>query len=362
MVPVLPVPEMARRRPVAETALAVLLAVAARVGVDIAAAQLSGDLAQQLVHIIAQLTQLGGGGDTAGKIAAPVHPQRQVAGLCHGLVLHGLEDLRLVQQQSGALQRLFPLLFQIFGRHVPVQAQNLVPGREIQHPGGFNIPAEVLLPLFLQGKEVQQHLNVQAHADIGQVKFLFAGFVIHHPDVQLVILDPAVHPVHLAPYPQLAAGLGDGHRRQRPVLPTEGQFKGHGNEVGVPQFLRHLVNDGIGRGPQPLEKIPEPGTPVLEVVQFPGYVLVDILPHQLVQPVVVHGGKAPLGQHIPGHTFQQVMEEGADLGRVKGRRFPGLGPKTVFHEIGKVAGPQPFQPGGGHGDAFSINRLHGLRR
>ena len=214
----------------------------------------------------------------------------------------------------------------------------------------------------MQGKEVQQHLDVQAHADIGQVKFLFAGLVVHHPDVQLVVLDPAVHPVHLAPYPQLAAGLGDGHGRQRPVLPAEGQLKGHGNKVGVPQLLRHLVDDGVGGGPQPPEKIPEPGVPVLEVVQLPGHILVDILPHQLVQPVVVHGGKAPLGQHVPGHIFQQVMEKGADLWRVEGRRFPGLGPKAVLHEIGEVAGPQPFQPGGGHGDAFPINRLHSRRR
>ena len=130
----------------------------------------------------------------------------------------------------------------------------------------------------------------------------------------------------------------------------------------MPQFLRHLVNDGIGRGPQPPEKIPEPGTPVLEVVQFPGHVLVDILPYKAMQPVIVHSGKAPLRQHVPRHVFQQIVQERTDLRRVKGRRFPRLRPQAVFHEIGKVAGPQPFQPRGGHGDAFSINRLHGLRR
>ena len=207
----------------------------------------------------------------------------------------------------------------------------------------------------MQGKEVQQHLNIQSHADVGQIEFLLAGFVVHHPEVQLIVLDPAVHPVHLAAYPQFPVRPGNGDSGQRSVLPSEPQFEGHGDKIRVAQFLRHLVNDSVGVGPQTVEQIPEPGGTVLEIVQLLFRVLVDILSGQAVKFFVIHRGKAALPQYVPGDVFQQIVEKRADLGRVEGGRFPGLGPQTVLHEVGEVAGAHPFQPGGGHGNPLSVN-------
>ena len=214
----------------------------------------------------------------------------------------------------------------------------------------------------MQSKEVQQHLDIQSHADVGQIKLLFAGLVVHYPQEKLVVPDPAVHAVHLAAHPQLAVRLRDGNRRQSSVLPAEGQLKSHGNEVGVPQFLRHLINDRIGRVPQPPEQVLEPGVPILEIVQLLRRILVDILPYKAMQPVIVHSGKAPLRQHVPRHVFQQIVQERTDLRRVKGRRFPRLRPQAVFHEIGKMAGADPFHPGRGHGDPPAVNSPDGGRR
>ena len=182
----------------------------------------------------------------------------------------------------------------------PLRRQNLVPGGEIQHACRLDLLAEKFRPLLLQGKEVQQHLDIQSHADVGQIKFLLAGFVVHHPQVQLVVLDPAVHPVHLAAYPQLPVRTGNGDGRQSSVLPSEAQLEGHGDEIRVPQFLRHLVNDRVGVGPQPPEQVPEPGGTVLEIVQLLFRILVDILPAQAVKLFVVHRGKAALPQSRPG--------------------------------------------------------------
>ena len=130
----------------------------------------------------------------------------------------------------------------------------------------------------------------------------------------------------------------------------------------MPQFLRHLINDRIGRVPQPPEQVLEPGVPILEIVQLLRRILVDILPYKAMQPVIVHSGKAPLRQHVPRHVFQQIVQERTDLRRVKGRRFPRLRPQAVVHEIGKMAGADPFQPGSGHGDPLAVNSPDGGRR
>ena len=276
-------------------------------------------------------------------------------GLRQSLMLHGLQHRRVLQEKSGAFQRLFPLLLQSLRGDAPLRRQNLVPGGEIQHACRLDLFSEKFRPFLLQGKEVQQHLNIQSHADVGQIEFLLAGFVVHHPEVQLIVLDPAVHPIHLAAYPQFTVRTGNGDGGQCSVLPSEPQFEGHGDKIRVAQFLRHLVNDSVGVGPQTVEQIPEPGGTVLEIVQLLFRVLVDILSGQAVKFFVIHCGKAALSQHIPGDIFQQIVEKRADLGRVEGGRFPGLGPQAVLHEVGEVAGAHPFQPGGGHGNPLSVN-------
>ena len=124
------------------------------------------------------------------------------------------------------------------------------------------------------------------------------------------------------------------------------------------QLPGHLVDDGIGRPAQPGEKVAEPGVAVPEVVQLPLHILLDVPAHQGVERLVLHRGKASLLQHIPGNMLQKVVQEGADLGRVKGRRFPGPGPQAVLHEIGKVAAAQPLQPGGRHGDLLPVQSPH----
>ena len=270
-------------------------------------------------------------------------------------MLHGPEDLRLRQQQSGTAQQLLPFALQLFRRNVPLHRQNLIPGRQIQHARRFDLPAEVSSALLLQGEEIQQHLDIQTHFHRRQVKGLFAGLVVHHPEVELVVLDPAVHPVHLAADAQLRVGLGDDYCRQLAPV-AEGQFEFQRHEIRVPQLLRHLVDDRVGGVPQAGKEIPEPGIPPLQAVELLGLVFADVLPRQGVERLLVHLSKAAHGQHVPGDIFQQEVEEGADLGRVKGSRGPGLRPQAVLHEVGKMAGPHPLQPGRGHGDAVSVQR------
>lgn len=103
--------------------------------------------------------------------------------------------------------------------------------------------------------------------------------------------------------------------------PTPVRRPGGQNPSGA--FLRHLVNDSVGVGPQTVEQIPEPGGTVLEIVQLLFRVLVDILSGQAVKFFVIHRSKAALPQYVSGDVFQQIVEKRAYLGCVEGGRFPG---------------------------------------
>ena len=218
--------------------------------------------------------------------------------------------------------------------------------------------AKVLFSLLLQGKEVEKHLNVQSHLHRRQVEGLFAGLVIHHPEVQLAILYPAVHPVHLATQPQLGVRLGHHHGGQGTIV-AEGQFKFQRDKIRMPQLLCHLVYDGVSGVPQTGKQVLEPGVSPLKIVQLLLHIQVDVFPHQLVQLFVIHCREAAHAQHIPGDVFQQKVEKGADLRRVKSRRGPGPRLQTVLHEVRKMAGAHPLQPGGGHGHPVAVQRPDG---
>ena len=107
---------------------------------------------------------------------------------------------------------------------------------EVREPGGeiLNARADGLAPqqlptALLQGEEVQKHLQSHAVVHIAVVKILFAGLVVHNPDIALPACVPGVHPVHEAPEPGLHLLTGDGHGGQVAVG-AEVQLEGHGLE------------------------------------------------------------------------------------------------------------------------------------
>ena len=154
-------------------------------------------------------------------------------------MLHGGQDLRFAQQHTGTPQLAPQHILDLVRRKRPVSLQDDIPRRHIQHARRLHRPAEGAAPLPLQGEQVQQHLDAQSVPHIRQVECLFAGLIVHHPQIELAVLDPAVHPVHLAADGQALIPLGDGHGRQLPVLSAEAQLKGHGLEIRH----RHLIGD-----------------------------------------------------------------------------------------------------------------------
>ena len=166
---------------------------------------------QQFIDILPQPPQLRRRGDAAGQFPLPVNPQGQIAGFRQRVVLHSPQHIRLRQQQTGALQFLLPHGRQRIRQNVPLRCQNVVAGRQIQHTCRFDFFSEILLARFLQREQVQQHLNIQSHPHRRQIKGLAAGLIVHHPQIQLIILDPAVHTVHLAAHSKFRVRLPDHH-------------------------------------------------------------------------------------------------------------------------------------------------------
>ena len=148
-------------------------------------------------------------------------------GCFQSAVLHSPQHLRVRQHHAAAAQLLLQGSLELFRLDAPVLFQDHLPGRVIQYPRRHNGIAEIAAALLLQSEQVQEHLNAQAVPQVRQVKGFFPGFVVHHPQIQLSVVEPAVHPVHLAADGQGLISLGDGNGGQLPVPAAEAQLEGH---------------------------------------------------------------------------------------------------------------------------------------
>ena len=169
--------------------------------------------------------------------------------------------------------------------HVPPPPDDHVPGGEIQHAGLLHgLPVEALPPLF-QGKQIQQHLQPQAVKHLGQIKGLPPRLIVHHPEIQLVVLHPSVHPVY-------TSGNGQGHpihhKFHRGQFPGFGKtkFKGDRAELRGPQFLHCVLHHRPHRPQQTLKQIFKAVALLVQSAQiFP-----DIALHRLIHRI---------GQSVP---------------------------------------------------------------
>ena len=214
----------------------------------------------------------------------------------------------------------------------------------------------------MQGEQIQQHLYAQSVPHIRQIKGLFAGLVVHHPQIELAVLQPAVHPVHLAAHGKSGFSFRHGDGGELPVLAAEAQLKGNGPEIRYRHLVGDVLHDGTGCLPQTGEQIPEPGAlPGVAVDLRPG-VLVHIVVYQLSQRRLVHLSVTAPVPHVTVHIFQQIVDECTHLRRLKAGAGALLGAQTVLHEVPEMAAFQPVDAGGGHGDVPSVQRLHRLPR
>ena len=211
--------------------------------------------------------------------------------------------------------------------------------------------------LVFQRKEIQQHLDTEAVPQVGQIEALFAGLVVHHTQIQLLVMDPAVHTVHLTADREGRVSLTNGDGRQFTAA-AKTQFEGHGAEIRVGQFVGNIFDHGPCRPAQTGEEIAKARIFLLIVVDAFLRVAVHIVPHQLPQFLLVHSAVATPFHYITGHILQQIVDKRADFRCFKPSGAPRLGLESVLHEVAKMAALELVHSGSGHADGPPVERPH----
>lgn len=182
------------------------------------------------------------------------------------------------------------------------------------------IAAEELSPFVPQRKEIEQHLQAEPVAQLREVKALRAGLVVHHAQIQLTVLEPAVHTVDLADHAQLLPRLADGHGGKLSVR-AEAQLKGQRLEIGVGKLLHRRIHDAVDRLAQPAEKIAEARVLPVKVGEIFFNVCTDRLPHKRVQRRTLQRLEAAALARRAKRVLHHVVDKGA---RPAARRSPQL--------------------------------------
>ena len=206
----------------------------------------------------------------------------------------------------------------------------------------------MLLPLPFQGKQVQQHLNAQSVLHIEQAEGLPPGLIIHHPQIEPAVLDPAVHPVHLAHQAQGDVLPLHGHGGQIRLPAAEAQLKLHELEIRAAHFVGHVVHNGASRLLQSLKQIAESRAFLTVAVDFCVGVFPDVPLHQRVQLRLGDAVESAPVPHRPEDILQQIVDECADLRSLEPGGLAFLGPQAVLHEVAEMAAFHAVHAGGGH--------------
>ena len=249
------------------------------------------------------------------------------------------------------------LFFDGFAVRVSVESQQNAFGGDVHHPGGHDLMLIALLSVRLQGKQVQQHLQTLPIPDIRQRELLVAGFVVHHPQVQPALVDPAVHPVGNSGQGQLLRPLAQLQRADILGL-GEVQLEVQRLEIRAPQLLGGVQHHLPGVLADPMEQIEEAGGLLPKVVEL----LMDIFLHvALADPahlLVADLSEAPQSGDLPGGVFQQIVVEGADLRGGKPGRLMGLGLQAVLAEVGEFAAGEAVDTGSAEPQLLAVELLH----
>ena len=225
-------------------------------------------------------------------------------------------------------------------------------GGHVQHSGrDEGLVSKQGLAVAAEGEEIEEHLQSPPVLHLRKVEGLLAGLIVHHTQVALSLVLPAVHPVHKAGQTQGNAVLLYLHGGQ--LLPAaEAQLQPHGDELGGGQLPGHAVHHREHRLLHAVKEPAEPGGLVLQALEHLGFIAVRRLLGQ--SPALLRGGV--LAQHF----LQHRMDKGAVVGGGELGPLPGLGLEAKPEKVAEVTGLVQVQPGGGHGHRLAVQGAHPL--
>ena len=98
---------------------------------------------------------------------------------------------------AAAAKLLAPLCLCLIFCDILLRRNHGVSGGYVHDPGGDDFLSVEAAALLLQGEKIQKHLKAHAVPHIGKGELFLAGFIVHHAKIELVLMDPPVHAVHL---------------------------------------------------------------------------------------------------------------------------------------------------------------------
>ncbi len=214
---------------------------------------------QKEVYAAAELSQLGKGGEGIFGLEAAFFVPRDGQEPSFEPVLHGFEDVLVPQEQ--AVLFVFGLLFFVdgVGGGVPPGDGAGLPFGGIVEDARRNDVVILAGAVLLNGEEVEQHLQVQAVKDVGELELLAAALVVDDTDIGLSVVFIEIDPVHRAADSEGAAvGKGQGIGGDF-LAAADGQFKVGGDEVGDLQLLLQPLRDVVEDEREPVVEVLEPG-------------------------------------------------------------------------------------------------------
>ena len=145
------------------------------------------------------------------------------------IMLHGLQDRLVLQDEALAAQLLAALGVGLADVFAGLEPDHIAAARHIERPGRLHGMASLFLVL-LQGKEIQEHLQVLAVKQVGIGEILAAGLVVDDAEVGRAVLFVGIHAVDLAGEQTVAAGgmVDDGRHL---AAGGEGQLLRRGGEL-----------------------------------------------------------------------------------------------------------------------------------
>ena len=276
-------------------------------------------------------------------------------------MLHGVQHGGIVEQQAGAAHRAGALSGRLLGREPAVGRDEHVARRNVEHARRHDLVPVARGAGALEREEVQQHLQPHAVPHVRERERLAPGLVIDDAQVELAVVQPAVHAVGHAAHVERHLAVRERDRRDLLGV-CEVELKIQRHKVARAQLVRHVGHDLPHLLAQAAEEVGKARGFLLKVVEFVVDVALRPAVGESTELLVRHGGKTAGLRHVLRRVLQDVVEERADLRRVERRRAAGLGPEPVLQEVRIPAGGKALGLRRREVQPPAVERAHALGR
>ena len=252
-------------------------------------------------------------------------------------VLHRVQHGGIVEQHAGAAHRAGALFGRLLGREPAVGRDEHVARRNVEHARRHDLVPVARGAGALKREEVQQHLQPHAVPHVRERECLAPGFIVDHAQIELIVVQPAVHTVGHAAHVERYLAVRERDRRDLLGV-CEVEFKIQRHKVARAQLVRHVGHDLPHLLAQAAEEVGKACGFLLKVVEFVVDVALRPAVGEAAELLIRHGGKAAGIRHVLRRVLQDIVEERADLRRIERRRSAGLGLESVLQEVCVPAG------------------------